>query len=101
MTVSRIDKVLEWINTDHLTKKRKIWIIKSLCKICCCVPFGKWSATVTNIYKQEIQLQKSTISVYVKQYRLPQAQKVHWHIQDVLDNDIIEEVIDLCGPRRF
>lgn len=93
ISVSRVDKVLNLLNSDHLSKDEKY----SLQRIC-----AKYSdvfhvdgdpLTVTNVYKQKIRVKDSETPSYVKPYRLPYAQKseIHSQIQKMLSQDIIEE----------
>lgn len=74
MTISRTDKVLKLINTDHLIKDEKY----SLQRVC---------ANYVDVFH------KCTAAVYIKPYRLPQSQEeeVNKQIQKMLDGDIIEE----------
>uniref|UniRef100_A0A1Y1KWY5 Reverse transcriptase domain-containing protein n=1 Tax=Photinus pyralis TaxID=7054 RepID=A0A1Y1KWY5_PHOPY len=93
ISVNRVDKVLELIKTEHLTKDEKFSLQRVCSKYADLFQLEDDPLTVTNVYQESIQLKPSTTPVYIKPYRLPQSQKeeIHSQIQTMLDNDIIED----------
>lgn len=93
MTVSRVDSVLDKINTKSLSREEKTSIEKICAKYADVFHLEGDPLTVTNLYKHKITLKENTSPVYVKPYRIPQAQKaeVHEQVTKLLKDDIIEE----------
>lgn len=95
MNADRVKKLFSILNFEHLNKEEQV----SLENICAkysdvfLLPGDKLS--VTNLYKQSIQLKDNVTPVYTKPYRLPRSQKIEIdrQISDMLDNDIIEESV--------
>lgn len=92
-SVSRVDKLLELVKTDHLSTEENFSLQRVLAKYSDVFQLENDPVTTTNIYKQSINLKQSASPVYVKPYRLPQAQKqeVHQQIENMLKNGIIEK----------
>lgn len=92
-TVKRIDSILSLINLTNLNKE-EIFSIQRICaKYADVFHLDGERLTVTNVCKQNIHLQQSAVLVYVKPYRLPQAQKeeIYKQIDKLIKDDIIEE----------
>lgn len=93
LSVERIDKVLDLINTSTLNKEEKLSIDKICAKYSDLFRLEGDPLTITNLYKQKFQLKQDASTVYVKPYRLPQAQKAELQnqVKRMLKDGIIEE----------
>lgn len=93
LSVERVDRVLDLINTKTLNDEQKTSIEKICAKYADVFHLENDPLTVTNVYKQKIYLKEDATPVYVKPYRLPHAQKkeIHRQIDSMLESGIIEE----------
>lgn len=93
LSVDRVDKVLDSIDLSSLNREEKDSIEKICAKYADVFHLDGDPLTVTNLYRQKIQLNENASPVYVKPYRLPQAQKseIQRQVHKMLDEDIIEE----------
>ena len=90
--VERVDKVLDLIDTTSLNAKKKS--IEKICAKYADVFYLEGDPlTVTNLYKQKINLKQGASPVYVKPYRLPHAQKINIrnHVDKMKKKGILEE----------
>lgn len=93
ISVDRVDKVLDMINTKSLTTEELSSIEKICAKYADIFHLDGDPLTVTNIYRQKIRLKEGASPVYVKPYRLPHAQKdeIHRLVEKMQQEGIIEE----------
>lgn len=91
--VERVDKVLDLIDLSSLNKEEKLSIEKICAKYADVFHLEGDPLTVTNLYKQKLQLKEDASPVYVKPYRLPHAQKaeIQNQVHKMLNEGIIEE----------
>jgi len=92
-SVSRVDKLLDLIETNSLNKEEKFLIQKICAKYADVFHLPGDPVSTTNIGKQKIRLKPEAVPVYVKPYRFPHAQKeeIQDQIETMLKNGIIEE----------
>lgn len=93
LSVERIDKVLDLIDTSALNKEEHLAIEKICAKYADVFHLDDDPVTVTNLYKQKLQLKDNAVPVYVKPYRLPHSQKteINKQVKQMLHDGIIEE----------
>jgi Reverse transcriptase (RNA-dependent DNA polymerase) len=89
---NRREALLSEINTQNNTEE-EVHAIKTICSKYADVFFLKGDAmTSTNVYTEPIRLKPDAKPVYIKPYRIPEAQKqeVNRQIDQMLKDDIIE-----------
>lgn len=92
-SVDRASELLNIIKKDHLNSEEKSTLEKICVKYSDVFQLGNDPLTTTNIYKENIRLNKSAKPAYIKPYRIPHAQKaeIHKQIDNMLKEGIIEE----------
>lgn len=93
LVIDRIDKILDSIDMSTLNIEEKLSIQKICAKYSDVFHLEGDPLTVTNLYKQKLQLKDDAVPVYVKPYRLPHAQKsdISNHVNRMLREGTIEE----------
>lgn len=91
-SVKRVDEVLGLVNYKNMNREEQSAIEHIIAKFADVFYLPKDPLSVTNIYKHNIQLEKNASPVYVKPYRLPQAQKeeINKQVGKMLDEGVIE-----------
>lgn len=93
INLNRVNKLLDLLDIKHLNKEEIDAIHKICAKYADVFLLKDDPLSVTNIIKETIKLKKDAHPVYVKPYRLPQAQKteIDSQITKLLNDGIIEE----------
>lgn len=93
VSVKRVEKVLNSIKLDGLSKQEKTSVEKICAKYVDVFHLDDDPLTVANVSKQKIHLKDDAVPVYVKPYRLPHAQKaeIHKQVNKMLRDGVIEE----------
>lgn len=101
ISVDRIKKLFELLKLNYLNKEEKASIEGLTAKFADIFYMPGDKLSVTNIYKQSIQIKPNTQPVYVKPYRLAQTQKeeIHKQVSQLLENDI--KVVKASGLLRY
>lgn len=92
ISVNRVKQLFDMLKLTYLNNEEKN-SIESLCaKFADIFHMPGDKLSVSNLYKQSIQVKPNTQPVYIKPYRLPHSQReeVNKQISQMYDNDIIE-----------
>lgn len=92
ISVSRVKKLFDLLKLNYLNEEEKVSMEGLTAKYADIFHMPGDKLSVTNIYKQSIQIKPNTQPVYVKPYRLAQTQKdeINNQVSQMLENDIIE-----------